>query len=64
MEAVRDGGRDEHDRARPDGADLVADGHPATARDHVVDLVLGVRLLPIRLAGREHVEPHAQVRDA
>ena len=56
-------GRDEDDRARPDGAVLVADRDPAAAGDHVVDLVLGVRLLEVRLAGRQHVQPDRQVRD-
>ena len=56
-------GRDEHDRAGPDVADLVADGDPAATGDDVVDLVLGVGLLEVRLAGREDVQPDAQVRD-
>ena len=59
VEAVRDAGRHEHDRAGPDVADLVADRDPAAAGDDVVDLVLGVRLLEVRLAGREDVEPDA-----
>ena len=47
----------------PDVPDLVADGDPAAAADHVVDLVLGVRLLEVRLARREDVQPDAQVRN-
>jgi hypothetical protein len=37
--------------------DLVTDRDPATARDHVVDLVLGVRLLEVRLAGARTYSP-------
>jgi hypothetical protein len=60
---VRDAGRDEHDRALSDVPDLVADRDPAAPADDVVDLVLGVRLLQVRLPRREHVEPDAEVGD-
>ena len=63
VEPMRHGRRDEHDRTRRDVADLVADRDPAGARHDVVDLVLGVRLLAIRLPGGEDVQPDAQVRD-
>ncbi|MEA2519555.1 MAG: hypothetical protein QOF49_1635 [Chloroflexota bacterium] len=57
-------GGDEDDRAGLDVADLVADGDPAAARDHVVRLVLAVRLLKVRLARRQDIQAQAQVRDA
>ena len=54
-------GADEDDRARPDRPLLVADADRARPRDHVVDLVLGVRALRIRAAGGQHVHAHRQV---
>ncbi len=63
VEPMRHGGPHEHDRARTDVADLVADGDPAPARDHVVDLILGMWPLEIRLADRQAIQPDAQVGD-
>ena len=60
---MRDACGDEDDGAGLDVPDLVTDGDPAAAADDVVDLVLGVRLLEVRLAGREDVQPDAQVGD-
>jgi len=61
VKPVRDVGADEDDGARLDPAILVTDRDPRPARDHVVDLVLGVRLLRVDAAGREDVEPDRQV---
>ncbi len=61
VEAMLDVGADEHDRARLDRPVLVADPDLGPARDHVVDLVLGVRALRIRCAGGQHVQPDRQV---
>src|SRR5262249_12587129 len=52
---------DQHDGARLDRSILVPDAHRRLARDHVVDLVLGVRPLGIRRTGRQHVEPDRKV---
>jgi hypothetical protein len=60
---MRDAGRDEHDRAGANVANLVTDADLPGPGDDVVDLVLGVRPLEIRLAGAEDIEPDAQVRD-
>src|SRR4029078_4615305 len=63
VELVRDRRRDEHDRAGTNVADAVADGVLAATGHDVIDLVLGVRLLEVRLADREDVQPDAQVRN-
>ncbi len=61
MESVRHAGSDEHHVAGARRRLLVPDGEAAPAGDHVVDLVLGVRPLAVDAAGRQHVEPGAQV---
>lgn len=61
VEAMLDVRTDEHGRAGLDGVISSADLDAGPARDHVVDLVLGVRTLGIGATGREHVESHRQV---
>ena len=61
MEAMRRVGGNKDDRARRHGADLVADGDSSPARNHVVDLVLGVRILGIDATGRQDVDANRQV---
>jgi hypothetical protein len=46
-----------HDRTGPNGECALADGHQAPPGDDVVDLGLGVRLLPVDRAGWQDVEP-------
>src|SRR5690349_12586514 len=60
-EAMRHAGRDEERVARSDadGAAVVTEAGPA--RDHDVDLVLGMRRLPIDRAARQAVGPDRQL---
>src|SRR5712691_1796170 len=61
---MRDRRCDEHDRSGLDLAGVVSDRHPTAAGDHVVGLVFGVRTLEVRLAGREDVQPDAEIGGA
>ena len=61
VEAVRDVRRDEDDRAGHDRARLAADRHHGPSREHVVELVLGVRRLRVGGARLEDVDPAGQV---
>src|SRR4051812_18754415 len=55
--------RDEQDVARTDVTRRVARGEPPRAREHDVDLVLGVRPLPVDGPGRKDVEARGEVGD-
>jgi hypothetical protein len=61
VEAVFDVGAHEHGRSGPDGVVHPANPDRAPARNHVVDLVLGMRALGIGATGREHVQSDRQV---
>ena len=61
VEAVDDVGADEHDRAALDFAIFVAHEDPASAGDHVVDLILGVGPLWIRGACSKHVDADREI---
>src|SRR5215208_587132 len=63
MEAMRHRRGHEDDRAGDDVAYLLADCDLPRAGHDVVDLVFGVRLLEIRLAGCEDVQADAQIGD-
>ena len=61
VEAVRDVCADEDRRAGAHDMLLIPDADRREPADHVVDLVLGVRTLRIRAAGRQHIETDGQV---
>src|SRR5918996_1809052 len=52
--------RHEDEGSRPDGTPLTLDLELGAPREHVVDLVFGVRALPVRLAGGETVDAGAE----
>src|SRR5438552_17737412 len=56
-----DAGSDKDDRAGPHVANFVTDADLPGTGDDVIDLVLGVRLLEIRLTRGQDVEPDADV---
>src|SRR5215211_7560242 len=63
VEAVRDIGGDEHERAAPDVPGLRAYGDRASPRGDVVQLVLAARRLRINRSRLEDVHPCGQVGD-
>src|SRR6266566_4386076 len=60
VEAVLDSGPDEHQTAGLHRSILIRNSNDAVPADHVVHLVLAMRLLMIRGPGRPHRETNAQ----
>ena len=61
VESVLDAGRDENEAARLNGAIQIRHPNRATAADHVVDLILGVRSLAIGRSSRPDGQTDAQL---
>src|SRR6266545_5051938 len=64
VEAVRDTGLHKDYAARCDRTTFSGDDDRTPAARDVVDLVLGMRLLPIDPSGRQHIQPGAERIDA
>src|SRR4051812_15446650 len=64
MKTVRYAGTDEEDRTFLDLRLFSADCYGRCAAEHNIDLVLGVRLLMVHAARRQHIQPCAQRRHA